>query len=99
MLSEIAEENENCSSPIRVAECVEDEQLVAELEEKKERRRKKIISELFETEKTYLHHLTLAHKVIVIIFICYLNGMLLYVEKYCQKLKTYHTVVPLASES
>lgn len=35
-----------------------------EIQERKERRRKKIIDELFETEKTYLHHLDLAHKVI-----------------------------------
>lgn len=30
---------------------------------KRERRRRKIVKELFETEKTYLHHLELVNKV------------------------------------
>lgn len=61
VLSELAGQDDTCDSS-SVGECMDEEQMTAEMLEKRERRRKKIISELFETEKTYLHHLSVAHK-------------------------------------
>lgn len=49
VLSEIAQQNEDESVS----------------EEKREKRRKKVIKELFETEKTYLNHLELVNKVLI----------------------------------
>ena len=49
VLSEIAEQNQNEST--------------IDKEQKKEKRRKKVTKELFETEKTYLNHLDLVNKV------------------------------------
>ena len=66
MLSEIAEGREGSNSPgvvVGSTDVVEDEHLAAEIEQRRERRRRKIIDELFETEKTYLQHLNRAHKV------------------------------------
>lgn len=65
VLSEIAEEQEDslCSatveedSPFRSSCVVPDA-----AEDKKEKRRRKVTEELFETEKTYIQHLELAHK-------------------------------------
>ena len=48
-MSEIAEQNQNEST--------------IDKEQKKEKRRKKVTKELFETEKTYLNHLDLVNKV------------------------------------
>ena len=48
-MSEIAEQNKNEST--------------TDTEQKKEKRRKKVTKELFETEKTYLNHLELVNKV------------------------------------
>lgn len=48
VLSEIAEQNQNEST--------------TDTEQKKEKRRKKVTKELFETEKTYLNHLELVNK-------------------------------------
>lgn len=49
VLNEIAQQNK--------------EQIDTVTEEKREKRRKKVIRELFETEKTYLNHLELVNKV------------------------------------
>ena len=63
-MSEIGEEGNCARSPTicgseGVDHNVGEEELVA----RRERRRKNIVDELFETEKTYLHHLEVTHKV------------------------------------
>ncbi|XP_060588006.1 rho guanine nucleotide exchange factor 39-like [Ruditapes philippinarum] len=65
VLSEIAEEREdsfasdsNPGTPIHVVRA----DSVGNDEERREKRRKRITEELFETEKTYIHHLELAYK-------------------------------------
>ena len=65
VLSEIAEDSENGDNmSVNGSELadtnVENE---GEMVARRERRRKKIMDELFETEKTYLNHLEVAHKV------------------------------------
>lgn len=51
------------SSPRTPDDSVAVETVTAEEVERRERRRKKITEELFETEKTYLQHLDLTHRV------------------------------------
>ena len=63
VLSEIAEGNEEAASPVKV-DTTEDNLENDEVLQRKEWRRKKIVTELFETEKTYLHHLEVTQKVI-----------------------------------
>ena len=57
VLSEIANESNDAAPSPRDSEA--DEEMVT----RRERRRKNIIDELFDTEKTYLHHLAVTHKV------------------------------------
>ena len=38
---------------------------------RRERKRRKVVKELFETEKTYLHHLELVNKVIVFLVLSF----------------------------
>ena len=69
MLAELAEEEgENSGTPSKFVP-METEEINTELEEKRERRRKRIITELFETEKTYIKHMELAHKASLVRFL------------------------------
>ena len=63
VLSEIAEEGNNGGSPTLVQSGEVDNLDGEELVARRERRRKNIVEELFDTEKTYLHHLEVTHKV------------------------------------
>ena len=64
VLTELAGESSGVTaSPVSQVECLEAVGDEGEREVKRERRRKNIIEELFETEKTYLNHLEVTQKV------------------------------------
>ena len=68
VLSELEETSDVAYSPVHHTECMETVLEDEEREIRRERRRKNIISELFETEKTYLNHLEVTQKVLKWVF-------------------------------